>query len=228
MSYYADHMRQVLTGRAGDWLARRASPHLTITLAIALSGLGAYECSLRIVNWGSFALRFGVNFLAAYTVFVLCLVFWLWTKRPLDSADLLDGAPGTIETKDPWDDEAIESTERFIEQFRYSAEQEVRQHGAQALLGLAVAAMILGTLFVAAHMIYYARWYLGQLLVEGGKVRHRTLIDKSLVAWILAPFRLTFWAGVILLGHYVILGLLVQWAFPQAVTVADIVGRMRS
>ena len=167
----------------------------------------------------------GSCFLVGYAIFVLYLVLWLWTKPPLDTSALLDGRTKFIETKNPWDDEAIEGRERLIEHAQRSAEDQVRQEGAQALIALAIAAMIVGTLFVAVHMMWYARWYLGRLLVLGGKVRHRTLTDIPSASWVTAPLQLTIWAAVILLVHYALLGLLLQWAFPQASTVADLVMR---
>ena len=224
---YADEMRKALTGRAGDWLARHTWPHLTMVVALALSAWAAYQCSHFIVGWGGLTLRFSVNFLAAYAIFVLCLGLWLWTKPSLDRSALLDGAPKLIETKNPWDDDAIEGREQLIEHASRSAEDQARGEGVQGLIGLAIAAMILGTLFVAVHMVWYARWYLGRLLVQGGKLRHRTLTDVHAVSWLRAPLQLTEWAAVILLVHYALLGLLLQWAFPQAVTVADIVRRAR-
>jgi hypothetical protein len=222
MAYYADQMRKGLTGRAGDWLARHSWPHLTMILAFILSAWAAYLCSNYIVGWGGFSFRFSVNFVAGYAVFVSCLGLWLWTKPSLDRSALLDGAPELIETQDPWDNEAIESRQRLIDDSMRTAEREARGDGLQGLIGLAVVTMVLGTLFVAMHMMWYARWYLGHLLVLGGKVRHRALTDVSAVPWLTAPVRLTFWAAVILLVHYALLGLLLQWAFPQAVTVSDI------
>ncbi len=222
MAYYADQMRKGLTRRAGDWLARHSWPHVTMILAFILSACAAYLCSNYIVGWGGFPLRFSVNFLAGYAVLVACLELWLWTKPSLDRAALLEGAPESIETQDPWDDEAVESRQRLIDESISSAQRESRGDGVQGLIGLAIIAMVVGTLFVAMHMMWYARWYLGYLLVLGGKVRHRALKDAGVVPWLTAPVRLTFWAAVILLVHYALLGLLLQWAFPQAVTVSDI------
>jgi len=224
MGFYADKLRQVLTGRTGDWLARHTWPHLTMVAAFALSALAAHQCSLVIVNWGGFALRFSVNFLAGYSIFLLCLGLWQSAQPPLDQASLLDGASESIGTKNPWDDDAVEAREQFIEHAERSAKLQVRGEGLQGLIALAVLAMIVGTLIVAMHMIWYARWYLGRLLVLGGKVRHRTLPNLPLISRIMAPLWLTGWAAVILLVHYALLGLLLQWAFPKAVTVADIVG----
>jgi hypothetical protein len=172
-------------------------------------------------------MRFSVNFLAAYAVFALCLGFWLWMQPSLDQAALLDGAPESSETINPWDDEATEAREQLVEHARRSAEHQARAEGAQGVIGLAIAAMIVGTFFVALHMVWYARWYLGRLLLLGGKFRHRTLKNVPAVSSLAAPLQLTVWAAVILLVHYALLGLLLQWAFPQAVTLADIVRRVR-
>lgn len=224
MAFYADRMRTALTGRAGDWLARHAWPHLTMVVVFSLSAWAAHECSLHILHWGGLAVRFSITFLAAYVTFVACLGFWLWTKPSLDRSALLDDAAESIETKNPWDDEATESREQLIEHATRSAEQQGRQQG---LVGLAIAAMIVGTLFVAFHMIWYARWYLGRLFVLGGKIRDRTLPGVPAGSWFIAPLQLTGWAAVILLVHYALLGLLLQWMFPQAVTVADILRQGR-
>lgn len=224
---YADEMRKVLTGRAGDWVARHSWPHLAMIMAFALSAWAAYQCSFSIVSWGSFTLRFCINFLAAYVVFVLCLGLWLWNKPSLDQSALLTGAPDSIETKNPWDDDAIEAREQLVEHASRSAENNGRGQGVQGVIALAIVAMIVGTLFVAVHMIWYARWYLGYLLVLGGKISHRALGEVPTMLRLTAPLKLTVWPAVILLVHYALLGLLLQWAFPQAITVADIVQRAR-
>lgn len=174
------------------------------------------------------ALRFSVNFLAGYAVFVLYLALWIATKPSLDRSALLDGAPETIETKNPWDDEEFETTKQLIEQTQESIQNQEQDQGLQGLIGLTVFAVLMGTLFVATHMTWYARWYLGRLLILGGKVRHRTLPDAPAgVSCVTAPLQLTIWAALILLAHYALLGLLLQWAFPQAATVADIVRSLR-
>jgi hypothetical protein len=222
MAFYVDQMQKALTGRTGDWLARRAWPHLTMIVAFTLSGWAAYACSNSSVGLGRFALRFSVNFLAGYAVFAIYLACWVCFKPSLDQTALLDGAPELIETKSPWDDDATESRGQLIEQSFRAAEREGRGNGAQGLIALAIATMILGTLFVAGHMLWYARWYLGRLLILSGKIRHRTLGAAPAVAGLVAPVQLTFWTALILCVHYALLGLLLQWAFPQAVTVADI------
>ena len=221
MALYTHQMHKALTGRAGDWLARHAWPHVAMTVAFAVSAWAAYECSIRITDWGGLTLRFCVNFLSAYAAFLICLGLWLWTKPTLDRPALLDGAPEFIETKDPWDDEAVELREQVLDQANRSAQAQGK--GAQGLAGLALLVMILGPVLVAMHMIWYARWHLGHMLVLGGKVRHRTLTTPPAVAWLVIPLRQTVWAAVILLVHYVLLGLLLEWAFPQATTLADVV-----
>ncbi len=167
MPFYAEEMRKALTARAGDWLARHAWPRLTLITAFTLSALGAYDCAHWIVSWGGFALRFSVVFLVGYAIFVVYLVLWLWTKPLLDPSDLLDGAPKAIETKDPWDDEAAEGRQQLIEQTTRSTINQGQQAGVQGLLVLSIVGVILGTLFVAMHMLWYARWYLGRLMVLG-------------------------------------------------------------
>lgn len=228
MALYADEMKRTLTGRAGDWLARNGWPHLTMIVAFAVAGWTAYECSILLMNWAGLALRFAVNFLASYAAFLFCLSVWLATKPTLDRAALLDGAPKTIETKDPWDDDAIEQREQLVEHTTRSLENANKGDGAQALVGLALFAMVVGALIVASHMIWYARWHLGRMLVAGGKVTHRTLAAAPAVAWLVTPFRQTVWAAVILLVHYALLGLILQLAFPQAQTVAEIVRKVRN
>jgi len=227
MGFYAEKMRIALTGRAGDWLARHSWPRLTMLVAFSLSASAAYQFSQYTVGWGGLAVRFSLSFLVAYAVFVLCLALWLSLKPSVDQAALLDGAPEAIETKNPWDDEAIENREQVIEHATRSAEQQAHTEGVGGLIVLALVAMIVGTVFVAAHMTWYARWYLGRLLVLGGKVRHRSLTEVPAASCLTAPVQLTLWTAVILLAHYAMLGLLLQWAFPQAVTVADIVRRMQ-
>ena len=93
----------------------------------------------------------------------------------------------------------------------------------QALVGLAHLCDDFWSGVVAAHIIWYARWHLGHMLVLGGKVRHRTLAATPAMPWLAAPLRLTLGAATILLVHYALLGLLLQLAFRQAATIADVV-----
>jgi hypothetical protein len=196
-----------------------------MVVAFALSFFAAYQCSLYIVSWGGFALRFAINFAVGYAVYVLSLAIWLGAKPSLRSEDLLEGASETIETKNPWSDEAIEARERLVDQAVESARHEA--DGAKGLLGAAIVALILGTLFVAAHLIWYARWYLARLFILSGKIRHRTLVDVPAASWLTAPLQITGAAAVILLLHYALLGAILEWAFPGATTIADLAGRMR-
>lgn len=229
MSFYNNQMRIALTGRAGDWLARRAWPHFTMMGAFVLSGLVALLCSHFTASWGGFAFRFGVNFLAGYAAFVLCLGLWLRGKPSLDQSALLEGAPALIETKNPLDDEELENRERLLDATKRSAQDQAqRVENAQGLFGLALAAYIIGAIFVAAYMTWYARWHLGCLLVQGGKVRHRTLEREPVDSWLTSPLRLTLTAGVVLLLHYTLLGLILQWTFPQATTLGDIIRAIRA
>ena len=116
---------------------------------MALAAWAAFQCSVFTLGCGGFALRFSLNFLAGYAVFVSLLAFWLWTKPTLDRSLLLAGAPESIETKNPWDDEAVEQRAELIEHASRSAENQARGSGAQGLIGLAMVALILGTFFVA-------------------------------------------------------------------------------
>ena len=223
MALYSHEMQKAITGRAGDWLARHASPHVTMVVAFAVSAWIANKCSAIIAGIGGMALRFSVNFLAAYGAFLVCLGVWLWTKPTLDRSALLEGAPEDIETKDPWDEEADELRKQVVEHANRAVQDATRRNGPQALVGLALFAMIIGLVFVAGHMVWYARWHLGNMLVLGGKVRHRTLGAPPTAAWLVIPFSQTVWAATVLLVHYVLVGLLLQWMFPQAMTIEDVV-----
>lgn len=85
---------------------------------------------------------------------------------------------------------------------------------------------IAGILLVAWHWVRHARWYLGKLLVLGGKVRHRTVSVPDSGAWLLLPLRQTVWPAVALVLHYWLIGLLLQVLFPAATTVADVIRLM--
>ena len=60
-----------------------------------------------------------------------------------------DGAPEAIETKDPWDDDAIELREQVVVHASRSARDGARGDGAKALVGLTLFVMIFGAWFVA-------------------------------------------------------------------------------
>jgi hypothetical protein len=76
---------------------------------------------------------------------------------------------------------------------------------------------------VALYWIFFAPWFLGQLLVLGGKIQHRTLPESGSASWLLALMQQTKWIAIILGLHYLAIGFALQLIFPQAATVADVV-----
>lgn len=83
-------------------------------------------------------------------------------------------------------------------------------HDARNVLGLLLAVGVLGFLFVSIHFVFHAPYFLGQLLVDGGKIRHRAMpIGKGLDA-ILLPFLQSWPIALILLLHYTVIGFVVD------------------
>jgi hypothetical protein len=221
---YADRMQKVLTGRTGDWIARRSRPWLVMLLAFLAACLSAFECSSMLLTLGvsGMAIRFALSFLAAYAAFLLILSAWFLLMPAIDARSLLDGAPQTIETTSPQDDDTD-----WEEQVRQAMQHVDAQDRAKALVGFLLIAAVLGALFVMLHWIRFARWYLAELLLLGGKVRHKVTRRLEVAPSFVVLLRQTIWIALTLLVHYSLIGLSLQLAFPLAATVVDVIGLVR-
>jgi len=218
---YRDNMRKVLIGRAGDWIARTSSPRFVIFIAFTLAMMAAYLCSLMLIqiSLGGFGVRFGLSFILGYLVYLLWIGIWFHRKPILNTRMLLDGAPPEIQTKSPLD---ASENDFNVGDLSDVIRQSRPPNDPRGLVVLLTIVGILGVAIVMFHWVRYARWYLGEVLVAGGKVSHRICSPATGGSFFIAPAQQSFWVAVILLLHYTMIGVLLQMQFPTAVTIGDV------
>lgn len=234
---YSERMQKALVGRAGDWLTRQSLPRLTMTLAVAVGTMASMQCADAIVGVRSLGLRFPACFLAGYVGYLATLGAWYLCRSPVNSRTLLQDAPPTIRTAEPWsanlDDDGdpqnpfSSSDADFWRQMRESTLRDAGKDVPGALIAFLLSVAFLGAILVGVHRIVYAPWYLGELLVLGGKVRHETSSAPPAQFWAAVLFWQSRYEAIALCVHYVLLGLLLQLVFPNAATMSDVFRFMR-
>ena len=78
------------------------------------------------------------------------------------------------------------------------------------LIGLYLAAGVLGCLYVGVHFIYHSPWYLGKFLVEGGKVQHPASPEAKPFRWLVVPFLHSYPIGFLIGLHYSSVGFILE------------------
>ena len=153
----------------------------------------------------SAAVRFALGGLVGYVMYLLWIGLWFLRVSPIEAKSLLIDGPEQIHTDVPgesrFDDWLDDSARGALEQ----ANQ--RTNDAIAVL---VFAAVLGVLYVVFHVVYHAPWYLGKLLVDGGKTRHRTTPAGNTADFVVLPLLQSWPVAVILVVHYTMLGLVFQ------------------
>lgn len=205
MGYYQQKMRVVLTRRAGDWLRLQEWPRLYAAVILLICGFTAVVCWLRLTEagWNVEWQRVGMSCLGAYVIYLGCLAVWFLRFAPMTSQELLAGGfEDEIVTPVPGESEFDDSLETQIDTAAREAAHDVR-----SVLGLFVAAAVLGAVFVSAYFIYHAPYFMGQLLVDGGKIRHRSVSRGTPLDPIVLPFLQSWPVAVALIMHYTLIGL---------------------
>ena len=199
---YAERMQKTLAGRAGDWLGRNCRPRGAVFLIACLSILIAFTTSfsLTTLDIRSMAWRFGISFAVGYVVYTTSIACWLLTVPQLEHNVLMRSASASIETHDPG-----EKTQGWIEACTRHHHVSTNADG-RGLVGVVIATIILGMLFVIAYRVYFAKWHLGELLVRSGKVSHRSIKHVAAGAWIVEPIRQTIWLAIFLTLQFALLG----------------------
>ena len=216
---YRDRMRKALTGRAGDWLARNSCPRIVVLVSYLLGAALAFPASvsLKVSGVESMPVRFAISFLVGYVFYSVLLSVWLRFVPTLDKNALMKGSNG-IQTIGPheeainWGDsrsETLHTNPDLIKSTVNSLQREViRQPKAIVALPLLVA--ILGIVFLMAYWLFHARWYLGDLLIRAGRIRHKSLPKPPREAWLIQPYCQSIWMAIALLAHFVLLGMVLQ------------------
>lgn len=220
MAYY-DEIRDVMTRRAGNWLARHAQPRISMTILMGIASLAAYRCtiSLEAIGIRYLTVQFSISFLVGYVTFVVCVACWSRIIPNLEKQQLLAEPAALGETRSPhdWGEKAW-----YVAMTRSTARSAGQQQGSGGGIAILLLVALLGVAFVAAHWIIYARWFLGQILVWGGRVPHREIRDIPRDAWIRAPIQQTIQPAGLLWIHYTILGIVLQFNFPQANSIVEV------
>lgn len=150
------------------------------------------------------AWRFGISFAAGYFTYTTSIACWLLTVPQLEHNVLMRDASANIETDDP-SDRAHDWIEACMRHRHSAANADGR-----GLVGVVIATIILGMLFVIAYRVYFAKWHLGELLVRSGKVSHRSIKHVTSGAWIVEPMRQTIWLAIFLTLQFCLLGYCVE------------------
>ncbi len=209
MSHYDRQMCTLLSRRAGDWLLTHAWPRFTAFFGIVLGLVVAYHCSIQLLNLGleNRAGRFALNAVGGYLVFLTYLGIWLFCIPVQPAKSLVIDGDQSVKTEIP-------GTSQFDDSMNDAIDNAIRESGRQAngVLGFIVVAGVLGLLFIGCHFVFHAPWYLGKLMVDGGKVHHRSTPAESPLACIVLPIRQTWPAALLLVLHYATMGAVLDFA----------------
>ena len=203
---YVERMRQTLTRRAGDWLARNSFPRIVVLAAYTIAALVAYQSSvsLEFVGLNNLTARMAIGFLLAWLTYAILIGIWLSLAPTIGSRELLENATDRAQTSAPSDE-----TPDWVESFQRSAQDALRRD-AKGVFGLVLGLAIFGVIFLLIYWLAFARWYLGELMVLAGKIQHRSIRGVARDAWIVAPMRQSFWMAFGLLLHFMLIGSLLS------------------
>lgn len=201
-------MQVLLTQRAADWLSRHRWPRLTAVLLLSIAVFVAIGCWYRLqqAGIGIIAARVPLSFLAGYIAYLAGAGVWYSRFPPIDPKLLLTaGASSPIDTFVPGDSQ-------FDEMFSEAMDSATRQAGRDSdnVLGFLVTMAVFGFVFVAIYYIYHAPYYLAQLLVHGGKIRHRSAPAYRSGVIFTVPLQQSAPIATVMIIHYSLLGLALQ------------------
>ena len=207
MSYYDDQMRKLLARRAGDWLVVHRRPRLRACCGICIWLLAAYGASDQLVFFDlqHASLRFAINSICGYCAFLAFMGAWLASVTSMPAKSLVPSGVNEIRTEvpgnssfDDWIDEGVTAAIR----------ESSRQAGNPLALLLAIGT--LGLVFLGIYFVVHAPWFLGKMMVDGGKVQHRSTPSGRTLDCIILPFLQTWPAALMVLIHYATIGAVLQ------------------
>lgn len=207
-------MCQVLTQRTGDWLSHRTRPRTIALSALLLSMASAVGVSFQLHGIGlkNVVLQIVLGSVAGYAIYLLILGLWMRSFSAIDATALLNEGSRPVRTGRPGDTD-------FDKQLEWSAELAIGHaaRDAHSLIAFTLLLNTLGLLFIGIHFIYHAPWYLGQLLVNGGKIRHRAAPKERAAAFLFLPFCQSWPVAVVAIIHSASVGLVCTWVASHAV-----------
>ena len=211
-SYYYRRMRIVLSRRASNWLRRKAWPRFTAT-AMILASIGvAYAtfCFLSDVGIHSLGVKFGTSFSVGYATLIVLQGAWLLSRKSVEATELMSGADAEIVTAEPGSSSFDRSMSEIAER---GASQSARE--SDSVLGLIIMAGLLGILFASFHFIYHGPWYLGKLMVDSGKVRHKATPSGQWFDFLRLPLGQSWPIGLVTWLHCTSVGFLLDSLQPK-------------
>lgn len=203
MSYYKEQMCLLLTQRAGDWLSQIAWPRTTMTCSLLLalaSSMGGFF-AVHALGIENLALRFLAGAASGYFTYLLFYSLWLLQFSAKEAKALVLHGADTIRTKPPGESAFDESLNEIADRHVGQALRE-----GEGMLGILVLTGILGFFFIACHAIYHAPWYLGQLLVQSGKIRHAAAPRGGNWDFMYLPLWQSWPVGLLVVVHSAVVG----------------------
>jgi hypothetical protein len=207
MSYYQEEMCRTLTQRAGDWLQCKYWPRTTALIVLGMSVACLYFSSLLAFACGVeyLPLRFAISTFCGYLMYLLLLGLWMRVFTSIEAKDLLI-KEATLKSTD------VAGESEFDERLNNVAQEALREstRRAENLVGFVVILCLFGVFFISCHFVYHAPWYLAQLLVQSGKIRHRAVPTGSMFDSLVLPLWQSWPAAILLLLHSASLGLAIK------------------
>lgn len=205
MSYYDEQMRKVLNQRAGDWLIARHWPRTTAIIGVVVVLLTVYICSTGLMWAGlqNMAGRLALSVISGYLVLLLYLGLWLLLVPLAPVKSLLIHSDHPNRTEVPGE---TEFDKKLNDSFDHAIRESTRNDDT---LGRLVTVALLGGLFVGFHFVFHAPWYLGGLMVDVGKIQHRSIPSGQNSVFV-ALLRRSWPLAVLLVVHYAMIGATIQ------------------
>ncbi len=175
--------------------------------SLVLGVLVAYASSVLLLRADvqNSGIRFGLSFLIAYAAMLLVIGLWFHTVSPVKAKELVMDGHREISTRVPGDSAVDDKMQLCADEAKRAVARNA--HG---LIGVYVAAGVAGCLYIGIHFFYHAPWYLGKLLVEGGKVQHPASPEATPYCWIVLPFLYSYPVGLLMGLHYLSVGYILE------------------
>ena len=136
---------------------------------------------------------------------LLTIGLWFHTVSPVKAKELVLDGKREIKTQVPGESDFDDKMSTYVDEAAKAAARNP-----DGLIGLYLAAGVLGCLYVGVHFIYHSPWYLGKFLVEGGKVQHPASPEAKPFRWLVVPFLHSYPIGFLIGLHYSSVGFILE------------------
>lgn len=207
MSYYHEQLRKSLVCRAGDWLRVKRMPRVTAVFILLVAIATAVGCGLRFRSGGmeSLGLVLPLSCFVGYFAYLATTGVWLLLTACVESNELAAkniGGPVTLAAQDSGFDDKIRDA--IVDAVSRETHQPANPLGVVVLIGL------LGVVFVSIHFVAHAPWYLGELMVNAGKIGHKASPEGAPFDFLYLPFLQSWPAGLFLIINAAGVGFMVE------------------